>query len=473
MTISLLRDPWHALVTLSLPSAVVVVVVTLLTGCASPVVRSVAARGTDSEAGIAYYLPKRLMKVTFTREPAPTEQQVKEAKDSLDAAKKALDTAKKEAKAAQNLLDAIPSTPENAAARDRQNIELQLAKGREKLVTTSFDQSNVEYEVLRAAAQNKTHVDKFLLATLPPVADARYRYWAQPNHETSRNDRFNLKTNTSGLLTGTAATAEDKTAEIISQLAGFIAAVATGGPLAPVRITMDRKPVAVAATKPCPDVERVSVEFVIDPVADISATPLAKGFERNPFEKKLCAVGADYLIRRSPAIAPSEPPTADSAGQPICGNPEGRVANARACGAGLYYRRELPYVFSISRITNDAKGNEEFATVNEFFGSFPNGSPAEFIAMDASTFVTTSYTTTFDNGMLVEYASDKPSEALAIAKLPIQVLSAIFSIPADLLTLRINYVNKEKDYAGAEKALLDALKALEQARSASGGAASP
>jgi hypothetical protein len=69
----------------------------------------------------------------------------------------------------------------------------------------------------------------------------------------------------------------------------------------------------------------------------------------------------------------------------------------------------------------------------------------------------------FQQGLLVEQSINKPSEMEGLISVPVNILKAIVSIPAQLLQFKINRVNQETAY---EKALVAALKAKEELKDA-------
>lgn len=91
----------------------------------------------------------------------------------------------------------------------------------------------------------------------------------------------------------------------------------------------------------------------------------------------------------------------------------------------------------------------------------PNGAPVVCLPVSRSGFVERIGSIEFQDGLIKAIALKKPSEALAFVSIPIEVGKAIFSIPAELVQIRINSENSKKDIYDAQKSRIEAKKALE------------
>ncbi len=72
-------------------------------------------------------------------------------------------------------------------------------------------------------------------------------------------------------------------------------------------------------------------------------------------------------------------------------------------------------------------------------------------------------TAEFSDGILSKVVLNKPSEALSITSIPIDILTEIISIPSELVQLKIDTSGKEKDLVNAQKELLKAQESLLEA----------
>jgi hypothetical protein len=409
-------------------------------GCAPATV--ISYKSPPDGAGLAYYLPKRLIRLQLDRAPASASDQVEKAKSNLAAAeeseKKAAGAAKSAAKVRDELAKGAGGT--SSAAYAEQVKAVQVAEANAALAKQAVANAQkalkeaVSVDWFAAPDGKGILLDTFTIALSAPVADTDERFVAVGHHVPSRTDTFSLKTNTSGLLSNADAIAEDQTAAIIVSLAG--AGAGLRATTTPLTLTEAFRPEArknCLAEGPVP----FSVEFLLDP------RELRDGTSK--IESQLCALGAAYRFALTPL----------SKG-PLAG---GRVPSNEGDG-GIYYRRELPHLLSIHRLNE----SNEPKLVKAILLAMPNFSPREFLALEGGAFTKREYTNIFDNGILISHTASKPSELLAVAKIPVDVMKAIFSIPTELITLKVNYTNAGKDLAEAQKAILEAAKALEDAR---------
>jgi len=72
---------------------------------------------------------------------------------------------------------------------------------------------------------------------------------------------------------------------------------------------------------------------------------------------------------------------------------------------------------------------------------------------------------TFDQGILVDYSLDKPSELVGCLSIPLDIVSAIISAPVDAITGRTKRLEAEKGLLAAQQALLTQQAALITAQS--------
>lgn len=444
-----------------------IVIAAALAGCAPAVMKSVRQADEVAEknanAGFKYYLPKRLVKVQFDRAPAPTAKQVEKAKGDHAAAQAAEKKAKEVADEMLKLRDRIAMAPggttsaaylEQAKLTDIANANLAIAKENTVKANDALNAANANDFL--ANKGKPPLMDTLTLTLTGPVADRDAGFVAMGQHVMSRSDTLTLKTNTSGLLTNAEGTTEDQTASIIVALAGTIAAGSSPSLFGGTTWSTEARKALKESTPPkCggygePPAEPTpfSIEYVLDPLKDIASAP-ANGTlgALKPFELMLCSLGAPYRLQLAPLFEAGE----------------GGTKQPPQEGGGLYYRRELPYLLSVFRTEADGTGAANRLAKAVLF-TMPNGSPREFLPLEGGAFTTRTHTTVFDNGMLVSHTESKPSELLAVARIPIDVLKAIFTIPTELITLKFNYVEGAQELAGAEKALLDAARALEAAR---------
>ena len=418
---------------------------------------------SGTQPGIAYYLPKRLVKIQVDRTPAPDAKEVAKAKADFTAAKTALAKAKEELEGEQALLAELAKVSTTSKEYVKQAAVVGRAIARANMAKKDQDDAQETIGKTEAAILlgkgGSGFVDKVTVTLLAPVADPTKRYVAAPEHRQTRNDQLALKTNASGLLTNSDATAEDQTGAIVVTLAGAISA-AIGVPLGPpsggavLNMLSPPPPSPCGSDNPRPPDAPIpfSIEYTLDPTDAREMGPIRSGAlatPTTPLEQRLCSLGANFRF-----------------GIAAVGKPTGTGVSGTTA-SGLFYRRELPYVMSIYTSRGDKPA--DFVIAKTILLNLPNESPLEMVKLESGTFTTRTFATIFDNGILTSHTEAKPSEALAIARIPVEVMKAIFEIPTSLVQLKVNYTSKEKELVTAQKDLVEALKALEAAKPKTGG----
>lgn len=120
------------------------------------------------------------------------------------------------------------------------------------------------------------------------------------------------------------------------------------------------------------------------------------------------------------------------------------------CGIGICTREPRPAVLSVKQAG---------VPVGAGLFNMPNGSAVVPIDLSRASFVKATHQITLQNGLVASRESSKESEALAIANIPLDILKGIFSAPTELIQLKVNYTNAQKDLLTAQKDKLDAEKA--------------
>jgi hypothetical protein len=121
--------------------------------------------------------------------------------------------------------------------------------------------------------------------------------------------------------------------------------------------------------------------------------------------------------------------------------PYAEVSKSAKCSVGgIYYRPPMPYQISIS----DKQGDVISKSV-----LLPNKSPILHINFDKAPFVSTVSQVNMTNGFISSYAINKPSSALAIAQIPLVILSSITSSLTNLVQLKLNLATGQNSLASA------------------------
>jgi len=119
--------------------------------------------------------------------------------------------------------------------------------------------------------------------------------------------------------------------------------------------------------------------------------------------------------------------------------------------SGICFRALMPY---------SLKFFDGEAVIEQRILLLPDGSPKICMPIERAVFVRKVTNLTFDRGILTEVHIEKPSEVLGFMDIPVSIAKAIASMPAELIQLKINYSNQEKDLADARKAELEAKQGL-------------
>jgi hypothetical protein len=91
--------------------------------------------------------------------------------------------------------------------------------------------------------------------------------------------------------------------------------------------------------------------------------------------------------------------------------------------------------------------------------------------MNSSAFVKTVNDVQFTDGAIVNWTAERPSEFLEIVRLPVKIATAVISVPAQLISLKVDYSTKDKSLIEAQRQQIKALdnwRRLQDCRTAAG-----
>jgi hypothetical protein len=167
-----------------------------------------------------------------------------------------------------------------------------------------------------------------------------------------------------------------------------------------------------------------------------------------------CPKKVSMVIRIDPAISPQ--PSIPVPNSPGACNvvvkvkaPTVNVASnersqaVRKPQSGFFYRQNLPYTVTV---TFDRWTATDVVML-------PNASPVQFLPVEKSLFANNTSDLAFSDGVLTRYGQTVDGEALAVAKLPAEVLKAYFAAIGAMFTSR-------KDASASEAGYLDAMLTL-------------
>lgn len=426
--------------------------VSLLSACNRTSVRSL-----DSGDGVAYYLPKRFLKVTYTRTFPATDvaKRFTKAQSALDAANKAaaelqdaFDTAEERRKQTDPASPAFAQMEKEAAY---QAVLLKIgvqAKAVAQTEMKSATEALLAEQARAAAPASCATVERLEVVPSSLQPDTDKRYIAAIEHSVWRRDQIELQTTKEGLLTSSSATLTDESNGILVALASSLSAVSPSPGIKALSRFADPSDAPPDPTEKDKACRPASFEMTIDP------DPTGLKMVNDALDERR----SDLHLTWQPGFK------GDSLARPS--SPEERTNYARTCktkkgvqtDCGLYYRRELTHLLYIVRTSNPS------TVVTAVPVSLPNFSPMERISLDATAFATNAHTLTFDHGMLTKANVDQPSELLAIAKVPTNIISGVLTSVATLIQLRVNVGTQSNALVEQERLLACALDRVESAR---------
>jgi hypothetical protein len=433
----------------------VIFVPLLCAGCVSPVIKSELA--AENQPGLVYALPKGQVELEVIRKIV-SEDDVKAATKAVDSTKAALDAAEahlKEAtkarESARHEVDAL-TIDNKAAEKEKLEFKLVLAtvtlRARTAEVAVAKTQHTEAVKRLGEAQRNVNKMEQTVtLKTAPSIADPSRRYVAQLQPSLFRDDSVKLSIS-NGLLNTTTSESTGQSGNILVSLASAISGARAGGTSTP-KIQMlnsepkTRKP---GEKKTC---EPFAQTWVFDPTDDDDVSRVATDIAGTP--KSLIVLKQPHpALKGANAVVPKEH-------QGI---------------AGLAYR--VPVTVTIEVQLKSDTDICEVSTTDAYASltaTVPDSKATYFAAVNGASFTKTKVEYSFKEGMLISFNSDQPSQAAAVAKLPVEILKAIIEVPASILKLRVDYdsqaealIKERTDQLKAQVDLINAQKALSEAR---------
>lgn len=439
----------------------------MMAGCSySPVLQSVPAdRG---QSGLIYALPKAQFQLDVVRKIVSA-QDVADAQKANDDAAAALVTADKTVADAKGALAVAQSNVDAVAATDPPGTKDKLAN--DLAVATILVRARVaEADVakIRAAeaekrlAQVKANQGKLeqsvALKPLAAVPDHRHRYAIQHMPSTFRDDILKL-TAANGMLNSTVSESTGQAGALIVNLASSIA-----GLKSPPRVAMLDLKSPGSGCKP------FSLSRTFDPtdMTEVKATAEAL-YTESQDALQLVHEGQEVAAAAAQQFAASAMPTTAAPTAPVA---VASKAESSVSLQGLAYRAPR-----LARIEVKGKDSGVCASVTKpsyasLAATVPDSSTMYVLPVEAGNFTKSKVEYAFKDGMPTTFNIDRPSQAVAAARVPVDILKAIVEVPASILKLRVDYDSSANALADAElknlKAQLDLLKAqqaLDEARS--------
>lgn len=450
-------------------------------------------RPEANSAGINYFLPKRLVKLTVTRNPVDAAELIKkrDAKVSeRDAAKATFDDFTTKRKDAEAKLKAFKPDPVDAEAAAKEKAKLEKAvedgKTREnvakealKPAESALDRLSIE---VAAAQQGGGCSYTAILEAMPFQADPAQRFVADFRHSVLRDDHMAVSVGANGLLASVNLVNTDRTGDIVTEIANIVGTFGGVGGIGRDGRTKDQcaapptKFVRIfdpAAELPAPEIFALAALAPVQSVAPQPAGTVQTRHRRGRDQARTESPGDDDDGNTPVPVnrpAPAPVPAASDCSHFIAINKdlcEGgfpiRVAmdattlasfgdttrwprtaggSPAVTGSGLYYRTPVSAVLTILQ-KNDFN---QWQPVDAAIVPLPQIGPTSFIPLQASMFVKTTSDVTFTDGVPISITRDRPSEALSVLKLPLVVINSLFTSASNVLQLRVNYDTKQSEY---------------------------
>jgi len=450
--------------------------------------------------GMGYYLPKVNMQVSFTRKAVAEDiltSTVKKAESAKATAKKAKTearVAKLAAKIAKEKADAAKptSSPSHDAYPELKKLYGLLAAEElvtaEALVKALINEDKAISVAIAARLQEGAikFEDGITIKTLPASADTNQIFIARLDHSGFRSDDLKLQTNQAGLLQSANAVIEDKTADIIIQVAKIAIAafkLASGIPVIP-SSNVDPLAFVVAAAAPkkfCKSkVDKVNNKLERDTKAPSVLYQVKKPesieIEFDPanlneiakINEVLCQLQSDLEIEVDSELnIKAYTEKADTGNNENITTEISKTKEFKETKdiPGLVYRMPIAYVAKVNQlILGDKREYIDHYPLKSTRIMLPNNGPVANLPYYADSCVTAKYDVSFTNGMPTKRDIIRPSEILECLRAPLAILEAFIALPTEMLQFKIDYSSKQEGFLKNQQATLEAQESLKKAQ---------
>lgn len=277
------------------------------------------------------------------------------------------------------------------------------------------------YELIRPQNNGKGFVLEFEGTKFVP--DKAYSYLLIHDQSSFASDKLIVDVSPDGLLEAIKLTTEDVTDQVVIKIAGLAGRVLGG------------------ATDFTP-----SFAFI----QDKKKYNLVYDAEFDPFSNELKNINQAIFN-----LAPESKLTIHVEGT----NTSEGAPKADVCNSSVCYRPpvSIPIVFK--------KGDGEIYRKNVIV---PDIRSIKGLNLERVTFAETITNVDFEKGMLKQFDVTRPSTALAVAELPLELLKPLIAIPTELIQLKIDTSGKNKNLYDAQRKEIEAqaelIKKLEELR---------
>lgn len=322
---------------------------------------------TQTESGLSYFLPMRMVRLTATRTPQSVEKLIKDRDEkvlALAAARTAASAAAAKRDLAKAVLEALaetsPARADQVKALDLAVAEAKVAK--EKADALDKEVNDLRGQIIEARRTGSPCRHNAKLELLPVQADPRARFVLAPEHWETRDETHNFALTPAGLLSSTRSTVVDQTGQTIVDIAGALGMVAgstartlEGGPPAPPPPACEGPPL---------------LNRVFDPASktqldDVNAALLTAHF---PLRLAVIEAGQEITGDFADRIPKRETTTVTGA--------DGRATERVTRAPGVYYRSAVPLLLEVRQGVEIAKSEKPKADTTVQNGGSTDASPA-------------------------------------------------------------------------------------------------
>lgn len=257
------------------------------------------------------------------------------------------------------------------------------------------------------------------------------------------DDDLTIKGSASGLLSEIAITADDRADDVVRKVAEGVVEVAKLASLVGTPGLRSQSDPTGTRTRDdlalCTGEKNFAFSVLIDPTnVTQSKEVIAKALRDRGVPQSCLTFDAQDV------------PQSNGTAAPVFDDPS---EVTRLCSQGACYRRAWPVVFTVTE-KSTSQGSS-------FVAQIPNSGPIGVVDFKRALFVKVEASAKFDQGMLTSFTYKKPSEVLAVASLPVDVLKSLVSIPTAAFETQAGQLEAAAELVTAQAALQSAEAGLE------------
>jgi len=382
---------------------------------------------TKDSKGVTYFLPMKLVNLKISSEPSNLEK-AKAESEKLEKLFKEQSTKFKElgkglAKKEAMLIFVSAETD----AYKKLFVEIQTLKAEIAVFEPTLLELGVKAKTAKATFEAHKRNPKGCIFKLESsltgaLPNTKYKFNLMPKHSVLRDDTKTIEVSPTGLLSSTNIVATDRTGDILVQIAGSLSSLSPS--------IKSSNIVGKNLEEKC---LKHPINLVFDPMYPNDAIATVNN-KKLPIQiGRIKRIGFDqFKSEFFPSV-----PLKNGNSYPITKNMKD----------GIYYQTPAPTLIEFNYCENEDTCYPTASTVV----MLPQAGPVSFIPLKSSAFVKTINDVKFDNGTLVSWTSDRPSEVLSMVGLPIEIGKALFSIPAELLSVKIDYSSKDESLTNLQQ----------------------